>query len=847
LFDAHPECGNGVTWSLELWRGRRRDTLASGTSNGATPVSVGALSDIRVSTGDVIALVVGPRDGDHSCDTTSVNLRLSDGEKRWDLAKDVSPNILLSNPLPDSHGNASVWHFCGEPTDQAASPAIPQGSLLHAWANADNPAQRESLAGRIQQLLESDAGGLAVDSPDAVLRQSLLSFRGPLLAPQANASHADTGAASLPGDDGSTSVYGLDPSLFGNHPVAGEVAPGSLCIQAPSVIELRLPAEWVEGMELVVGGHLHPSGGGQGSVQMQVLTEKPNDVSGLAASKAEATTVSGLWSDNNLRTIHSVPVIVDDAGDARRRFEAAFDDFRQWFPGALCYTEIVPVDEVVTLTLYYREDDHLKRLMLDDAQAAELDRLWDELYFISQAPLKLVDAFDQLYQYATQDADPSAFEPMREPIRNAASEFAARMIAVEPVQLKATIDFAGQAWRRPLSEAERSGLETLYSQLRSQELTHDAAIRTLIARILVAPAFLYRGENAGPGADPTVVDSHELATRLSYFLWASTPDQELRTLADSGRLADPAVLTAQVRRMTADPKIRRLAIEFGCQWLHVRDLDTLDEKSERHFPTFVDLRDDMQEEIVRFFIDLLQADRSVLTLLDADHTFVNGPLAGHYGLPVSTDDWQRVDGMRDAGRGGILGFAGTLARQSGASRTSPILRGNWLSEVVLGERLPRPPKDVPVLPDEAPEGLSERQLIERHSSDPACASCHLRIDPLGFALEGFDAIGRKRDVDATGQPIDTFSQMADGTELNGLEGVRTFILDARRDDFVRQFCRKLLGYSLGRAVQLSDKPLIDRMMADLKTNDYRTSVVIDLIVSSPQFRMIRGQDYLTSN
>jgi hypothetical protein len=138
-------------------------------------------------------------------------------------------------------------------------------------------------------------------------------------------------------------------------------------------------------------------------------------------------------------------------------------------------------------------------------------------------------------------------------------------------------------------------------------------------------------------------------------------------------------------------------------------------------------------------------------------------------------------------------------------------------------------------------------LIERHSSDPACASCHLRIDPLGFALEGFDAIGRKRDVDATGQPIDTFSQMADGTELNGLEGVRTFILDARRDDFVRQFCRKLLGYSLGRAVQLSDKPLIDRMMADLKTNDYRTSVVIDLIVSSPQFRMIRGQDYLTSN
>ncbi len=244
----------------------------------------------------------------------------------------------------------------------------------------------------------------------------------------------------------------------------------------------------------------------------------------------------------------------------------------------------------------------------------------------------------------------------------------------------------------------------------------------------------------------------------------------------------------------------------------------------------------MYEEAVRFFTDLLQRDGSVLELLDADHVFVNDALAKHYGIDgVNAAAWQRVDGSRATGRGGILSMAATLSKQSGASRTSPILRGNWISEVILGEKLPRPPKNVPQLPETVPAGLTERQLIEQHSSDPACAKCHTRIDPFGFSLEGFDAIGRSR----TGPEINTLTALADGTELAGIRGLKDYLLNQRRADFVRQFCKKFLGYALGRAVQLSDEVLLEDMQQQLAANDYRISIVLDSIISSPQFQRLR--------
>ena len=652
-------------------------------------------------------------------------------------------------------------------------------------------------------------------------------------------------------DDDSLSTYGLAISQFGKHPSGVDIDPSSLCVQSPSVIEVRLPASLVHGAEFVATCRLDPISGVEGSVQTQVFTTKPAVQAGLRPSDSKSTVANGAWTSSNPAISFGAPIVVNDGTAVRKRFETAFDDFRQLFPAALCYTKIVPVDEVVTLTLFHREDEPLIRLMLDDVQAAELNRQWNELHFVSQDALTLVDAYEQIWQYSTQDG-PNApdgdkrLAPLREPIMQGAESFKRKLLEAEPNQVQAVLNFAKRAWRRPLSGAEQSELQALYQKLRKQELSHDTSVRMLIARVLVAPAFLYRGEKALPGTEASPVETWELATRLSYFLWSSVPDDELAAVAATGALRDAEVLVEQTRRMLKSPKIRRLATEFGCQWLHIRDIETLDEKSERHFPTFAALRGDMQEESVRFFIDLFQENRSVLSLLDADSSFVNGPLARHYGLDLIGDHWQRVDGLRAKGRGGILGFASTLSKQSGASRTSPILRGNWLSEVVLGEKLPRPPKDVPVLPEEAPAGLTERQLIERHSSDAKCAGCHRRIDPFGFALEGFDAIGRMRTQDAAGLPIDTRTRLPNGDALEGMDGLRTYLLNSRRDDFVRQFCNKLLGYALGRSIQLSDKPLVESMLARLKSNDYNVFTAVEIIVRSPQFRELRGRDYLTS-
>lgn len=365
-----------------------------------------------------------------------------------------------------------------------------------------------------------------------------------------------------------------------------------------------------------------------------------------------------------------------------------------------------------------------------------------------------------------------------------------------------------------------------------------------LARVLASPQFIYRLEAAPAGKSSGSVTSQELASRLSYFLWSSIPDQPLREAADSGRLTADGELRDQLRRMLADPRMRRMAVEFGCQWLHVRDFDQLDEKSEQAFPEFAELRSDMYEETIRFFEDLLRNDGSVLSLLDADHTFVNDRLAAFYGIPgVAGAEWRRIADTKSYSRGGILAMASTLARQSGASRTSPILRGNWVSEFLLGDRLPKPPKGVPVLPEEVPEGVTERQLIELHSSDPACAKCHSRIDPFGFSLEQFDAIGRRRERDGQNQPIDARATLPDGTPVAGFEGLRDYLLNARRRDFLETFCRRLLGYALGRSVQLSDEPLLADMLQSLEQNDYRISVALERIVLSPQFRTIRGMEH----
>ena len=617
----------------------------------------------------------------------------------------------------------------------------------------------------------------------------------------------------------------------------------SVCVRAPSVITIRLPAD-MAGRELVTTVSLEPEIGAEGSVQADVVAGTPDAKSGLQPSetivKFEHVDIGA-----DKRTVsYRRPILVTEKSKARKRFEAAMGDFRSLFPAALCYTQIVPVDEMLTLTLLYREDDHLARLMLDDNQKSRLDKLWGELRYVSREPLRVVDVLDSLLETTIDHPQSGVFDDAVKSFNERADAFRKKLVKSEAKHLDALVAFTSRVWRRPLAEAERAELRGLYRRLRDLELPHEEAFRLTLARVFVASPFLYRLEVAPDGSEPAPVADLELASRMSYFLWSSIPDEELRAAAANGTLHEPAVLVRQTRRMLKDSRARRLATEFACQWLHIHGFDPLEQKSEKHFPEFAALRGDMYEESILFFTDLFQSDGSLLSLLNADHTFVNERLAKLYGIPgIEGADWRRVDGIHGHGRGGILGLATTLAKQSGATRTSPILRGNWISEVLLGEKLPKPPKNVPQLADAVPEGLTERQLIERHSSDQACAKCHARIDPFGFALESFDTIGRHRQKNAAGLTIDSRTTLPDGTQIDGLSGLRNYLVEKRRDDFLRQFCRKLLGYAIGRELQLSDRPLIDEMLVRLAKDDYRASVAVETIVLSKQFRMIRGKAF----
>lgn len=816
---AHPECGNGVSWRLELRRPGTRRRLASGTARGTSPVGFGPFEGLAVGPGDLICLSIGPVDGNHACDLTSVDLAVSADERSWDLSADVSPDIEAGNPHPDRLGHPGVWAFFTEPDGEApADSVIPDGSLLARWLDEADRGERRRLSREIAGLIV-DGPPADPEAPDAALHRQLTSYRGPLLG---RLGAIDAGGPAAV--DGALGRFGLDPERFGTDPEGRPIDDRSLGVRAGSVVEVRLPAGLVAGSSFVATGRLLKE---EGSVQFLASTSTP------APDPAPGP-------------IAGEPIVAAEGSRARARIEADLDAFRSLFPPALCYSKIVPVDEVITLMLHYREDEHLRRLMLDDRQQEELGRLWEELRFISQDDLKMVDAFQQLLEYASQDADPSVFEPLRGPIEGRAEAYRQELIEAEPRQLDAVIDLAALAYRRPLEEGEEGDLRSLYRSLRGEQIPHDQAIRLTIARILVAPAFLYRVERPGPGSEPGPVSSWELASRLSYFLWSSMPDDALRARAGSGDLLDPDVLAGEARRMLDDGRVRRLAEEFACQWLQVYDFPGLDEKSERHFPSFAPLRPAMYEETILFFEDLFRNDRPVWSILDADHAFLNEDLARHYGIEgVVGPGWRRVDGVSEHGRGGILGLASTLSKQSGASRTSPILRGNWVSELLLGERLPRPPKDVPQLPEDeaATDGLTVRELVERHTQDPRCMNCHRRIDPFGFALERYDAIGRLRDSDLGGRAIDASSLLPDGAEVDGIEGLRRYLLEDRRDAFARQFCRKLLGYALGRGVRLSDDPLLDEMRRRLDEEGGRVGTAVEAIVRSPQFLGIRGRAF----
>ena len=808
IADAHPECGNGVEWLVQVRSGTQTWTLALGDFERAASDAVPP-TQVSIRKGDLVSLLVGPRASQHACDLTHVEFTINEigGEsRRWDLADDISDDIQSANPHADSLGNPDTWHFYrGEMASIDRSrmmhDRVPPGSVLDRWIAEEDPTLKNLLAKKVQQLV---TGPRPDDEADGLLYDNLHSLPIPL-----DHSRLKNNIASDP--------------RFGKHPNGDSIGASDLVVKAPAVVEFRVPADLAEGRDVAAEVTADSAAGKTASVQVRLSTNRPDPQSDQSAA------------------VPSLPFLVSEEGTTERRVAQNLKEFRDLFPPALCYWRIVPVDEVVTMLLFYREDVHLQRLMLDDDEVAELDRLWDELFYIAREPLKLVIAHEQSYEFSTQDRPDlvKEFAPLREPIRKRAKAFRRRMLDLQPNHLDSIFDFAAKAWRRPLSEAEREKLNQLYRELRETEIAHEQTIRLLLARILASPDFLYRREQPRDGRQGPVT-SWELATRLSYFLWSSLPDDELRDAAADSTVLRESVLLDQTRRMLRDPRARRLAEQFACQWLHVRQFDRREEKNEKLYPQFANLRSAMYEETLRFFEDFIRNDRSVLSILNADHVFLNTALAQHYGIDsVEGDRWRRVDGARQWGRGGILTMATVLSSQSGASRTSPILRGNWVYETLLGQRLPRPPADVPPLPDERPEGLTARELIERHGSDPACAKCHQKIDPFGFALEQYDAIGRRRP-----EAVDTTTRLDDGHRIDGVDGLRHYLLSHRRDDFVRQFCRKLLGFALGREVQLSDQPLLESMQQRLEGNDYRFSSAVETIVTSRQFQDIRGRDYV---
>ncbi|MCY4076061.1 MAG: DUF1592 domain-containing protein [Acidobacteria bacterium] len=404
---------------------------------------------------------------------------------------------------------------------------------------------------------------------------------------------------------------------------------------------------------------------------------------------------------------------------------------------------------------------------------------------------------------------------------------------------------ARRAYRRPVTEDDLGVLLPFYEGGAAQG-GFERGIQHALERMLVSPEFLFRierdPEDAAPGA-PYRIGDLELASRLSFFLWSSVPDDELLDRAVAGQLRDPAVLEAEVRRMLADERSRALVDNFAEQWLYLRDVEAK-EPDPGFFPGFDEnLRQAFVRETALFIDSVLRADRSVSELLTADYTFLNERLAKHYGIPhVYGSHFRRVS-LAGTERRGLLGQGGILTLTSYATRTSPVLRGKWILENLLASPPPPPPPDIPALAETTDDGaaLSMRAAMERHRANPACASCHAQMDPLGFALENFDAVGRWRARGESDEPIDASGVLPDGTSFEGPTGMRHALLrDPER--FVATVAEKLLTYALGRNLESYDMPAVRAIVRGAAADEHRfSSLVLGIVQSTPfQMRMPRS-------
>jgi hypothetical protein len=562
---------------------------------------------------------------------------------------------------------------------------------------------------------------------------------------------------------------------------------------------------------------------------------------------------------------------------------------------------------------FFRDDQPLVNNVLTDTERKDLDRLWKELDFVTASTEKMFRGivwFERTERHVLDDKrfgftrpeDPElikdgtltkferlylermgvklkddAIEPLKsspqfdmihgffQQTRAGLAEYKQTLHKAEAPALADLDRLAQRAYGRPLRPEETKSLRGLYDRLRKQGLGVEESLRGTFTAVLMSPHFFYRAPvtPAGKGVQP--LTDHAMARRLSYFMWASLPDDELLKAADAGKLQDDAVLKSQVRRMMKDPKIEAFSREFFGQWLRYRDYLAKDTIPANTFPGYdTALREAMFEEPTRLITHLLQKDERVDELLHSDATFVNDTLARFYGGDIEKQfrrlagrasdgrsEWHRVDGLHSIGRGGLFGMPVILAKNSAGERTSPVKRGFWVVHHVLGQHFPPPPADVPELPKSEKESAKTiREMLAQHTTNPRCAMCHVHFDGLGLTMEGFDAIGRARKTDLAGRPVLTVGLLppsplapeAKPANMEGISGLISYIEKERRLDFERNLCRKFLGYALGRSVLLSDEPLIEEMQKKLRA-DGRFSVLFETVVLSPQFRRQRGRDF----
>ncbi len=537
---------------------------------------------------------------------------------------------------------------------------------------------------------------------------------------------------------------------------------------------------------------------------------------------------------------------------------------------------------------YFRDDQPLYELVLSESQQQEIDRLWRELDFITFAPRRqysgfiwyeraessfineerfnfvraedraantdaMIDRFADVYLEKVRDKNGEErvieavrfyFADMKRQLRQLEKE----LQAAQPTQVAALLEFAERAYRRPLSVDERRSIEGFYDSSRQlPSADHRSALEDTLMSILVSPSHLYRWDLQSQSTEVHPLVDVEMASRLSYFLYASLPDARLRERAELKQLNDEKVLVAEMRRMLSDDRARGMAREFMGNWLDFRRFDAHNGVDREQFPSFDDrLRQSMADEPIEYFLELLNRNGSIMELLESDYVVVDAALAKHYDIADfhSTADapWQRVTTSKELQRGGLIPMAVFLTQNSPGLRTSPVKRGYWVVRKLLGEKIPPPPPNVPELPASEHQ-LGEftlRELLAKHREHPSCASCHDRFDAAGLLLEGFDPIGRPRTMDLGGHVVSAEATLPGGEETSGLQGLREYIYKQRAADFRRHFCQSLVAYALGRNLIIPDDLLVNEMLDQLQKNDNRIQIAFETIIRSPQFRNKRG-------